>query len=96
MRLPLRGWAAVISVNWFYRILRGVDASAEEIARADAAAAWLAGLTRKGTTVYVITHGAFRRLLAKRLLAGGWHADAGRRSYKTWSAWSFSRPRMQP
>jgi len=89
MRWPLGVWEACIHFQWGYRILRGVDAPEEELHRAVAAADWLAALTRDGSLVVAVTHGVFRRLLAGRLLAMGWRAGPGRRSYGHWSAWAL-------
>lgn len=91
-RLPLRAWGILIGLGWGYRVVRGVDSVGEDRARAAAAAEWLAGLTADGSTALVVTHGVFRRLLAKQLLARGW-ASAGRRGgYRPWSSWSFVGP----
>lgn len=89
-RLPLGGWGVLISIGWGYRILRGVDGAADELARAAAAAEWLATLTADDSTAVAVTHGAFRRLVAKALLTRGW-TDSGRQGgYRPWSAWSFT------
>jgi len=89
-RLPLRAWGLLISLGWSYRIVRGDDTSEAERARAAEATEWLAGLTADGSTAVAVTHGAFRRLLAKHLVARGW-ASAGRTGgYRPWSSWSFS------
>jgi broad specificity phosphatase PhoE len=90
-RLPLGAWGVLISLGWGYRIVRGTDASADERARAAAAAEWLASLTADGTTTLAVTHGAFRRLLAKQLLARGWTSTGRRGGYRPWSASSFTR-----
>jgi broad specificity phosphatase PhoE len=92
-RLPLGAWAMLISLGWSYRIVRGVDASADELARAAAAAEWLAGLTADGSTAVAVTHGAFRRLVAKHLLTRGWVCTSRRGGYRPWSAWGFAGPR---
>ena len=91
-RLPLGGWGLLISLGWGYRIVRGSDASADERARAAAGAEWLAALTADGATTVAVTHGAFRRLLAKQLLALGWTSTGRRGGYRPWSAWSFADP----
>ena len=88
-RLPLGAWGLLISLGWGYRIARGSDASADERARAAAAAEWLAGITADGSTTLAVTHGAFRRLLAKQLLALGWTCTERRGGYRPWSSWSF-------
>lgn len=94
-RLPLNGWAALITIRWGYRILRGADAAADELARAAAAAEWLAGLTVDGSLAVAVTHGAFRRLVAKQLLTRGWACTSRHGGYRPWSAWSFTpSPRL--
>ena len=91
-RLPLDAWGVLISLGWGYRIVRGSDASVDERARAAAAAEWLAGLTADGATTLAVTHGAFRRLLAKHLLARGWTSAGRLGGYRPWSSWSFVGP----
>jgi broad specificity phosphatase PhoE len=92
MRLPPRVWETLIHLRWSYQILRGTDATSAELARAAAAAEWLARLVDGGSTALVVTHGVFRRLVAKQLIALGW-ADTGRRGgYSHWSAWGFASP----
>jgi|GEM_PF-500670 len=91
-RLPLGAWGLLITLGWGYRIARGADASEEERARAVAAAEWLAGITADGSTALAVTHGAFRRMLAKQLLASGWTSTGRSGGYRPWSAWSFVRP----
>ena len=58
-------------------------------ARATAAGQWLAFIVSDDSTALVVTHGVFRRILAKQLLAHGWLSAGRRRGYGTWSAWSF-------
>ena len=91
-RLPLGGWGVLISLGWGYRIVRGSDASADERARAAAAAEWLAGITADGSTTLAVTHGAFRRLLGRQLVACGWTSTGRVGGYRPWSAWSFVGP----
>ena len=91
LRWPLAVWEAAIHLQWGWRIVRGTDAPAAELERAAAAAAWLGDHARDGTTVVAVTHGVFRRLLARRLRADGWQAEPGRRGYRTWSVWGFRR-----
>jgi broad specificity phosphatase PhoE len=91
-RLPLGAWGLLISLGWGYRIARGADAGGADGARAAAAAEWLAGLAADGSTVLAVTHGAFRRMLAKQLLSLGWRSTGRRGGYRPWSAWSFELP----
>jgi transcriptional regulator GlxA family with amidase domain len=90
-RLPLGVWGLLISLGWGYRIVRGVDASEAERARAAAGAKWLAEIAAEGSTVVAVTHGAFRRMIAKQLLALGWTSAGRTGGYRPWSAWSFAR-----
>ncbi len=92
-RLPLMAWAMLIHIAWSYRIGRGTDESESDRARAAAAADWLIGMVGDRSTAVVVTHGVFRRLLARHLSLRGWASDGGRRSYAHWSAWSFTPPR---
>src|SRR4051794_2295125 len=95
-RLPLGAWGLLITLGWGYRIVRGADAGGAERARAAAAAEWLAGLTADGSTAVAVTHGAFRRMVAKQLLALGWRSIGRRGGYRPWSAWSFVGPASVP
>lgn len=91
LRMPLGAWALAIGAQWMYDELRRAGATPDDIARADRATAWLGDLAREHRDVIVVTHAAFRRLLATRLVAAGWRAEDERRSHKTWSAWALSR-----
>jgi broad specificity phosphatase PhoE len=109
LRLPVGAWGAAITMAWGYRILTGTEATREDITRARTAARWLEGVAsshaasagpdafdaiRDSTTV-VVTHGVFRRLLAKHLADAGWVLHPERRSlrrYRNWSAWALSAP----
>jgi broad specificity phosphatase PhoE len=91
-RLPLGAWGLLITLGWGYRIARGADAGEAERARAAAAAEWLTGVTADGSTALAVTHGAFRRMLAKQLLASGWTSAGRVGGYRPWSSWSFVRP----
>ncbi|HEY0036627.1 MAG TPA: hypothetical protein VGB66_08070, partial [Longimicrobium sp.] len=62
------------------------------IRRAAEAGAWLDTLARDHSPVVVVTHGVFRRLLARGLVARGWKLASGRRRYAHWSAWHLTRP----
>ena len=90
-RAPLVVWGALISLRWGIDITRGRDALPEWLEQARAAAAWCDDACGPHGTVVVVTHGVFRRLLARRLAATGWRAAPGRRSYAPWSVWRLSR-----
>ena len=89
LRLPVRAWDTLATIYWGYRILRRVDASPAELQRVAEAAVWLSELARSAPSVAVVTHGVFRRLLAKHLQAVGWRLSKPRSSYDHWSAWTL-------
>jgi broad specificity phosphatase PhoE len=85
VRLPLELWELLIHVGWGYRILTRADAHPEEIRRAATAVGLLADLAQERSSIAVVTHGVFRRLLASQLLAVGWRGDGKPRRYHHWS-----------
>ena len=89
IRMPLSFWGMLISVAWFYRIARGTDMSDAERARTSAAADWLVGMTDANATLLAVTHGAFRRMLARELTTRGWTCAERQGGYRNWSAWTF-------
>jgi hypothetical protein len=91
LRWPLVVWEVAVHAQWLYRSVRGTETPAAERRRASAAAQWLAARSTPGTTLVALTHGVFRRLVARELAAGGWRPEPGRRSYANWSAWGFRR-----
>ena len=91
MRLPISAWDGLTHIQWGYGILLKADPSQRDRKRADDAIEWLSSLDSGPSSIAVITHGVFRRLLAMRLQDLGWHTPAGRRSYKPWSVWPFTR-----
>ncbi len=93
-RLPLEAWAVIIHLAWSYRIVRGTDVTERELARARAAAQWLGDIVADGSSALVVTHGVFRRLLAKWLIEQSWHSHGRRGGYRHWSAWTLSGPRQ--
>ena len=93
-RLPLEVWGGFMYFGWRYRVMRGTEPSGAQRARVLAAAELLQDLVADGSTALVVTHGAFRVLLAQELVASGW-ARAGRiGGYRNWSSWTFSTPGM--
>jgi broad specificity phosphatase PhoE len=90
-RLPLSIWEMLIHAAWNYRILRGIDVTPTDRAQAAQAAEWLSGLIADGSTALIVTHGVFRRLLAKQLVSLGWRSSARRGGYNHWSSWTFAR-----
>jgi broad specificity phosphatase PhoE len=88
-RFPLWMWGTLIHLRWSYRIARGTDASAADVARAAAAVEWLAPFSSSDTLVVVVTHGVFRRLMAKQLTLVGWKSDGRHGGYSPWSSWHF-------
>lgn len=90
-RLPVPVWDGLVHVCWSCRILRGTDVSSAEQARAAAAADWLSTLVAHDrSTAVVVTHGVFRRLLTKQLVARRWSGQERRAGYAPWSAWTYS------
>ena len=94
LRAPLAVWSALIHLRWGLDILRGRDVSKEAKSQAEAAATWciVAGRETRTRTIAVVTHGVFRRLLAKQLVSEGWRFEPGARSYDHWSTWRLRRP----
>lgn len=93
-RAPRAVWDTVSHVRWFLDIARGSEAPSGALEQARRASEWCRATCRReqanGGSLAVVTHGSFRRLLAARLVADGWHREAGRRRYVHWSAWRFS------
>ena len=89
VRLPISAWDALSHAQWSYRLL--TKREHEFVRRADAAADWLEQHARQAATVFVITHGGFRRLIAAKLAARGWQHAHERRSYANWSTWELYR-----
>jgi broad specificity phosphatase PhoE len=86
-RMPLTGWALAIGVDWLLGAAEGGRTTRATHERAVRAAEWLAGLAAAHGSVLVVTHAAFRRLLAARLVSVGWQPQGSRRSLRHWSAW---------
>jgi broad specificity phosphatase PhoE len=91
-RLPLIVWEFLIHVVWSYRIIRGIDSTEQDRARAAAAAKWLGEIVTNESTALVVTHGVFRRLLTQQLLLSGWTSTGRHGGYNHWSFWTFARP----
>ena len=90
-RWPLFVWEVCIHLHWLVKERRGSIAEAAELQRAADAVALLDEVSLDAPTVVVVTHGAFRRLLARQLAATGWASDRRDRGYRNWSAWPFRR-----
>lgn len=90
-RWPLLVWEACIHLHWLVKERRGSIAETAELERAADAVALLDEVSRETPTVVVVTHGAFRRLLALQLAVTGWTSDPRERGYRNWSAWPFRR-----
>ena len=93
IRAPLAVWSALIHLRWGLDIVRGRDVSKEAKAQAEAAATWciVAAREARTRTIAIVTHGVFRRLLAKQLVSEGWAFEPGPRSYDHWSTWRLRR-----
>jgi broad specificity phosphatase PhoE len=90
MKLPHAMWDTLVHAHWAMNILRRADASATDIRRAVACADWLENLSWVEPRILVMTHGVFRRLLARTLRERGWDV-LGRRPYVHWSLWDLTR-----
>jgi broad specificity phosphatase PhoE len=89
LRLPIAAWDVLSHLQWSYRLVVGADH--DSVRRAEAAADWLEQHARCSTTLLVVTHGGFRRILAARFIARRWQLAPGRASYANWSSWEFER-----
>jgi broad specificity phosphatase PhoE len=87
--LPIAVWDVISFAQWSYRLV--VRADHDMVRRADLAAGWLIGRAVNAEYVVAVTHGGFRRIVARRLEARGWRAAGRRLGYANWSAWSFIR-----
>lgn len=90
-RWPLGVWGVCIYLHWLMRERRGEIAAPAELERAAQAVALLDDAAREATSVVAVTHGAFRRLLAMRLVATGWRAEPRVGGFRNWSWWPFRR-----
>ena len=90
-RWPLAVWEACISAHWFVQERRRAIAPPCELSRAVEAVALLDEVSSATATVVVVTHGAFRRVLAQRLVTSGWTAEPRVGGYRNWSSWPFRR-----
>jgi broad specificity phosphatase PhoE len=88
-RWPLRVWEVLITAHWFARELRHGIATPEEIRRATDAVAALDESSRDAATTVVVTHGAFRRLLALELVKQGWAEGERTGGFSNWSVWRY-------
>ena len=91
-RWPLKVWETAIYLHWTIQELRQGIATPEEIQRAVHAVAALEESSREAATIAVVTHGAFRRLLALRLMEQGWTAGERTGGYSNWSVWRYQAP----
>ena len=89
-RWPVTIWEAAVHTEWGIRIVLGVDASPAERSRAIDCAAWLAALSGE-RDVLAVTHGVFRRLLARALVESNWRLVRRTRGYSPWSVWELGR-----
>jgi len=90
--IPLALWALCIHAHWMIDIVRGRDMTEDVRTRCSDAADWCVQACRdRGPTsvVAVVTHGVFRRALARMLIERGWTMQ-GRRSYAPWSVWELA------
>jgi broad specificity phosphatase PhoE len=77
-------------LRWLAGVVRGAEGGPAATERARAAAQWVSGQHAGGTTL-AVTHGVFRRLLARQLRTDGWRFADVRRGYGYWSVWRLVR-----
>lgn len=75
---------------WFFNHHAGEESRAQAEARADQAAAKLAGVAETGDNVVVLAHGFFNVLIGRALVRRGWQMTL-REGYKYWSTRRFER-----
>jgi broad specificity phosphatase PhoE len=88
-RMPVEVWDTLQYWRWTYRLLRNVDH--EVVRRAGHAMDWLLERAPAESTMCVVTHGMFRRVLHAQLMTRGWNAEPGPRRFANWSAWIYAR-----
>jgi broad specificity phosphatase PhoE len=91
-KMPRTLWEGTALARWGIQIARGKEIPPDDLARATHAANWLDDLSTQHAHIAAVTHGTFRRYLARRLEYIGWHPDGRRRSYRHWSVWTLSKP----
>lgn len=89
-RLPVTFWLMMTGIGWSRGRLPSVEPKEAARERAHRAVAWLIELADERGDVIAVTHGSFRRLLLRALVAAGWSRAAGR-SHRNWSAWVMTR-----
>jgi broad specificity phosphatase PhoE len=87
VRLPIAVWDYFSHAQWSYRLRTRCDH--EFVRRADDAIDWLEHNSPHASTVLVLTHAGFRRILAGRLIARGWRHAREKQSYAHWSTWEL-------
>lgn len=90
-RLPLSAWERIIGVAWFSRIMFGIDASPADRDQASRASEWLMRVLPRGSDAVIVTHGVFRRLLARQLVDKGWTSIARVGGFDHWSSWTLTK-----
>ena len=93
VRAPFAIWSLAIHLQWGLDILSGRDLSATDRQRVAGAAAWCEDACRdhRADAVFaLVTHGVFRRVLARQLVTHGWELS-GARHYDPWSVWTLTR-----
>jgi broad specificity phosphatase PhoE len=88
-KLPLAVWDGLDYLRWTARL--AARTTTHDTERAGAAAEWVDAHAAEATLAIAITHGAFRRLLAAKLVRRGWTLSPGLRRSHNWSAWELTR-----
>jgi broad specificity phosphatase PhoE len=91
LKMPYAAWEWAMRVRRLYRVARRTDIAPHDLERASKAAFWLDHLSEEHEHIAVVTHGVFRRILARQLQRVGWQRYGRRRSYAHWSVWSLVR-----
>ena len=90
---PFPVWSLAIHLQWGLDTLSGRDIPMGDRQRVDEAAAWCEHACEEhgaDAVLAVVTHGAFRRALARRLVTTAWQLSGSRR-YAPWSVWTLAR-----
>jgi broad specificity phosphatase PhoE len=93
IRLPHAMWNALAHARWGVAILTRAPVSATDRQRASACADRLEDWSRVEPRILAMTHGVFRRPLARTLQERRWDVHA-RRGYAHWSVWELTRGRQ--
>lgn len=89
MRLPPGLWYVALTIRWLYGVIVREKPDPEVRRRVAEAADWL--IAHDEPLTIAVTHGNFRRLLARELRARGWQLRRPRKQWAYWSAWELTQ-----